>query len=308
MKLILLLLGSLSLALSCNYSKVKTPNAPTDSNANPGGTSITDSQWLTQNLFQARCASCHNGGRQPGGHKFETEKDLLDNVARKTIVAGSPDSSSLYKIIQSGAMPTRGEKATAQELEVLACWITEGAATDSSVCVEKFGLSGTVNPGGNPGGHPGGQPTPTPSPTPTPGPGDDDGGRDDDGDDDHGDDHGDDDHGDDDNGDDDGGDGTGDGGGDGGEVPVVKFSEIQQPIFADRCVGCHNTDAAAKGINLESLPSIQAGGPSLVTCGNAIGSMLYTIVLSDEMPMSSDPLSDDLKLKLKDWINGGCQP
>ena len=423
MKLILTLLGSLSLALSCNYSKVKTPNAPTASNNTPGGASITDSQWLTENLFQARCASCHNSGRQPGGHKFETERDLLNNVATKTIVAGSPDNSSLYKIIESGAMPTRGEKATAQELQVLACWITEGATPGSSACVQKFGLSGsvdpdsnptptptptpTVNPGNNatdsqwltrnlfqarcvschnsgrqPGGHkfeteqdlldniatkkivagspdtsslykiiesgamptrgekataqelqmlacwitegatsassvcikkfgltdtvnPGGNSTPTPTPTPTPDPGDDDGGQDDD-DDQGDDDQGDDDQGDDDQGVDDGGDGTGDGTGDGGEVPVVKFSEIQKPIFEDRCVGCHGAESPAAGVNLETLANIQ--NPAIVKCGDATASQLYKVVASDEMPAFSEALSADLKTKLKDWINGGCQP
>ena len=295
MKTILILLGSMSLVLSCNYSRVKTTAAPPSENQ-PG--SITDSQWLTQNLFQARCASCHNSGRQPGGHKFETEKDLLDNVVRKTIVAGSPSTSSIYTIIESGAMPTRGDKATPTELSVLSCWITEGATADSTTCVQKFGLSGTANPGGNPGsGTPTPIPTstPTPTPSPTPDPGNDDGGGDNNGEDDNG-------------GNDD--DGNGEGGGDGGEVPVVKFSEIQQPILTDRCAGCHGSENPAAHVVLLSLENIKnpTTGPALVQCGNASASLLYTVVASDDMPAFSEALSPDLKLKLKNWIDGGCQP
>jgi mono/diheme cytochrome c family protein len=332
MKFILIILSSLSIITSCNYSKIKKTAAPTTDNPSA---SITDSQWLTENLFQAKCASCHNSGRQPGGYKFETEKDLLDNVVKKSIIAGSPSTSSLYKIIESGAMPPRGDKATATELSVLECWITGGATAESTACVQKFGLSGTAKPGGNPG--------PT---APTTGngngsgsdnggddnsgddnsgddnsgddnSGDDDNGDDNSGDDNSGDDNGSDDNGSDGNGNDDNGDaggtdGTGgtDGGVDGGQTPGMKFSEIQAPIFATSCVACHGAESPAAGVNLESMETIKnpPTGPKLVQCGNADASLLYTIVATDQMPAFSDPLSAELKQKLKSWINDGCQP
>jgi mono/diheme cytochrome c family protein len=322
MKFILIILSSLSLITSCNYSKIKKTAAPTTDNPSA---SITDSQWLTANLFQARCASCHNSGRQPGGYKFETEKDLLDNVVKKSITAGSPSTSSLYKIIESGAMPPRGDKATATELSVLECWITGGMTAESTACVQKFGLSGTAKPGENPGPTAPTTGSGTGSGTGSDNRGDDNSGDDDSGDDDNGDDNsGDDDHGGDDNGIDGNGNGnddsvdaggtggTGgtDGGVDGGQTPGMKFSEIQAPIFTASCVACHGTDSPAAGVNLESMETIKnpPTGPKLVQCGNADASLLYTIVATDQMPAFSDPLSAELKQKLKSWITDGCQP
>ena len=281
-------------ATACNYSKLK-PNE-----ASLGTSAVTlDAEWLAKNMFTVYCSNCHNGGRQPGGFKFETSADLLSASRTGGIKPGSAVDSQIYQAIVSGRMPPGSRKPTPEMVEVLRCWIDAGAAEDSQQCAPK--TSANVEPKVEPGST-GENPKQDPKTTS----GGDDKGRNDNDDDDIKDPDRDKEPDDDDQ-------GAGNpGGGGGGETTPEgpSFAEVDRQIVQASCIACHGSDFPAGDVNLTTLASIisPATGPALVICGQAAESLLNKVITSDTMPMGSDPLSPALKTLMSDWINGGCKP
>jgi mono/diheme cytochrome c family protein len=257
--------------LSCNYSTQKD-KAPVTAQLQSGA---SDVDWLMLNLFQPSCSSCHNSGNRAGGFQFEEAADLLNLVRTGAIIPRDAAGSLIHKVIATGAMPPRGTKPDAATVQVLSCWIDQGASAASSTCTASTAdpmppptptPSPTLTPGPAPTSTPGPAPTstpvPTPTSTPTPAPQP--------------------------------------------EDPAPTFAELFKAVLEPKCIACHNSDFPAGGINLESKSTVLAI-EDLVRCGRGENSRLYKAVDDDEMPLGGPALNSDEKKMLRLWIDGDCR-
>ena len=82
-------------------------------------------------VFQKRCASCHNGGRQSGGLDVTNFTNLMQGGSSGTsIEPGDASGSYLFQLVtheESPEMPPDGNKIPENEIEVLRRWIDLGA-------------------------------------------------------------------------------------------------------------------------------------------------------------------------------------
>src|SRR5579884_478537 len=79
-------------------------------------------------ILKAYCYRCHGqDGALEGGMGYVLDRDKL--IARRKVVPGQPDSSSLLKRVVSGKMPPPGEKPRpgADDVAALRQWIAAGA-------------------------------------------------------------------------------------------------------------------------------------------------------------------------------------
>jgi WD40 repeat protein len=90
---------------------------------------------------------------------------------------------------------------------------------------------------------------------------------------------------------------------------LVSFSEKIAPIFAQRCLACHNARTAKGRFNMESFSGIMKGGESgsVVELGDADGSTLFSMIEDGSMPEDADPLSKEQIALVKQWINTGAK-
>lgn len=88
----------------------------------------------------------------------------------------------------------------------------------------------------------------------------------------------------------------------------VSFSRDVAPIFAQRCVACHNTRSPGGRLNLDSFAALLKGGESgaAVTAHNSAESLLVTMVEDGSMPKDADPLSEAEIAVVKHWIEVGA--
>lgn len=88
----------------------------------------------------------------------------------------------------------------------------------------------------------------------------------------------------------------------------VSFSRHVAPIFAKRCVACHNTRTASGRLNMDSFAALLKGGESgaAVEAHRAEDSLLWTMVDDGSMPKDADPLTKEEAALIKKWINLGA--
>lgn len=88
----------------------------------------------------------------------------------------------------------------------------------------------------------------------------------------------------------------------------VSFSRHVAPIFAKRCVACHNTRSPGGRLNLDSFAALQKGGESgaVVTAHKTADSLLISEVESGSMPKEAEPLQASEIAVLKHWIEVGA--
>jgi len=90
---------------------------------------------------------------------------------------------------------------------------------------------------------------------------------------------------------------------------LVSFSDSIAPIFAKRCLACHNARTAKGRFNLETYASLMKGGES----GPAIDrdtpefSTLLALIEDGSMPKDADPLSAEQIELIRTWIKTGAQ-
>lgn len=80
------------------------------------------------------------------------------------------------------------------------------------------------------------------------------------------------------------------------------------PVLQQRCNACHGENGSA-GLDLRTLESTlkgSSGGP-VIEPGNPAGSLLFEKIFSNEMPIGN-PLSDEEKALVRDWIENGQFP
>jgi len=91
----------------------------------------------------------------------------------------------------------------------------------------------------------------------------------------------------------------------------VTFDDDVKPIFARRCLGCHNAGEMRAGLNLESFGGVLKGGGSgdAVIAGRASASLLYRAVAREDgapqMPLGQAKLPDADIAAIRDWIQQG---
>lgn len=90
---------------------------------------------------------------------------------------------------------------------------------------------------------------------------------------------------------------------------LVSFAKQVAPIFAQRCLACHNARTAKGRLNLESFASLMKGGESgeEVTPGKGDASTLYIMIEDGSMPQDADPLTPEQLALVKKWIDTGAR-
>ncbi|HET6422719.1 MAG TPA: c-type cytochrome domain-containing protein [Planctomycetaceae bacterium] len=88
----------------------------------------------------------------------------------------------------------------------------------------------------------------------------------------------------------------------------VSFAKQVAPVFAQRCVACHNARTAKGRFNLETFANMMKGGesgPSIVP-GKGGDSNLCIEIESGSMPKDADPLTPEQIAVVKKWIDLGA--
>lgn len=92
----------------------------------------------------------------------------------------------------------------------------------------------------------------------------------------------------------------------------ITFDKHVLPIFESKCVGCHNPDIEAGGLDLSSYDKTMAGGSSgeVIAVGSAESSKLYRQMNHSErpfMPPESPKMSAKKLGIIKQWIESGAR-
>jgi mono/diheme cytochrome c family protein len=136
-------------------------DAQTDSLASDWSAESVDPQLQANALkiLQTNCTSCHGNGSGSGG--VHTLTDVNHLISSGLIVPNDPDSSLLFRVVESGQMPPGSPLANA-DVETLRAWISGASSSNPPPVV--------VNPTPTPAPTVAPTPTPTPRPTSTPTP------------------------------------------------------------------------------------------------------------------------------------------
>jgi len=90
---------------------------------------------------------------------------------------------------------------------------------------------------------------------------------------------------------------------------LVSFAKQVAPIFAQRCVACHNARTAKGRLNMETYANLMKGGESgdTVIAHKPNDSMLQMEIDSGSMPKEADPLTPEQLALVKKWIETGAK-
>ncbi|NJL75373.1 MAG: hypothetical protein HC892_10400 [Saprospiraceae bacterium] len=93
---------------------------------------------------------------------------------------------------------------------------------------------------------------------------------------------------------------------------VKVYANLIEPIFAIKCMQCHNNEVQRGGLNMASAELLQEGGDNgpVLTSGNALESELYKrVVLPNDhpkyMPLKGTPMTYQEIRLMEWWINAG---
>lgn len=86
-----------------------------------------------EELFEARCAGCHDNGNANGGLGNITNLAAL--AGARAVVVGDAVASELYRRLEGGVMPPGGPAVAGDDLDAVRRWIDEcaGGTTDASL-------------------------------------------------------------------------------------------------------------------------------------------------------------------------------
>jgi WD40 repeat protein/mono/diheme cytochrome c family protein len=90
---------------------------------------------------------------------------------------------------------------------------------------------------------------------------------------------------------------------------LVSFAKSVAPIFAQRCVACHNARTAKGRLNMETYANLMKGGESgeVVLAHKSADSNLQMQIEAGEMPKDADPLTPEQQAVVKKWIDTGAR-
>jgi uncharacterized membrane protein len=84
-----------------------------------------------QEIFDARCTSCHGAQNPPEGLSLTSYDSVMKGGEHGAVVkAGAPADSLLVKMIRGTdgkRMPPKGDPLTAEQIETIEHWIADGA-------------------------------------------------------------------------------------------------------------------------------------------------------------------------------------
>src|SRR5262249_45781432 len=91
---------------------------------------------------------------------------------------------------------------------------------------------------------------------------------------------------------------------------LVTWAEVE-PIFGERCAGCHDADSRKGGLDLSSFAAARQGGGSgkSIVPGQPDQSRLYRMIAQQErpfMPKDAEPLAQAPGQKIRAWIEHGA--
>jgi hypothetical protein len=86
------------------------------------------------------------------------------------------------------------------------------------------------------------------------------------------------------------------------------FTTKIAPLLVERCFECHDTSTRKGKLDLSRKTDAFAGSSSgeVLVPGNSKESYLYESILSNEMPEDREPLTDEEKQWVKEWIDDGA--
>ena len=271
----------LALLVSCSYYESKVPAQDEGSILLKPDQVTPDCHVIEARILRPKCGSCHTGSTPHGGIDFSADESLHALMDHDMIVPHEPTQSLLWQVIDDGQMPPRrAPQLTADEKEMIACWIRNGARFDSTGCANLNAEEREPQPSpsvkptepiGNPTSTPTHVPTSQPQPQPTP-----------------------------------------------TVIPTQQPSPtpekadvawLQENLFANSCALCHSGPRAKAGVKLDSVEALLAlAGKQLLVPFNAAGSTVVNLIKNQEMPPPSTeeaPSAESLAM-LECWINNGA--
>lgn len=79
-------------------------------------------------IFSASCNTCHGGDQTKAGLDLTTYTSLMAGSMQGAVIfPGSPSQSVLVQQVVDGEMPKRGDKLTAEQIQVISDWVAAGA-------------------------------------------------------------------------------------------------------------------------------------------------------------------------------------
>ena len=87
-----------------------------------------------------------------------------------------------------------------------------------------------------------------------------------------------------------------------------SFEDRVQPLLQARCGGCHNAKVKQGGLSVATRDDLLIGGKTgaVLVPGNAVDSLLLSMVNTGKMPLGGQPLSPEEILLLRRWIEAGA--
>ena len=93
-----------------------------------------DYNTIIQPIFNASCTSCHGGA---GGLNLSSYENVMaGGNSGAAVIPFDHASSLLWLNVNSGYMPPGGSDLTAEEVELIADWIDEGAVSEAEYQME----------------------------------------------------------------------------------------------------------------------------------------------------------------------------
>jgi hypothetical protein len=91
---------------------------------------------------------------------------------------------------------------------------------------------------------------------------------------------------------------------------LVTWADVE-PIFGERCAGCHDADSRKGGLDLSSFAAARQGGGSgkSIVPGQPDQSRLYRMIAQQErpfMPRDAEPLAQAQVQRIRAWIEHGA--
>jgi hypothetical protein len=120
-------------AIAPAATATKAGAAPTTAAAAPTKPAASSSVTFSKNigpLLQKNCTRCHGGSNPRAGLSLDSYTNVLKGSGRPVIAPGNPDSSVLYGLVKSGAMPYGGPKLADADIQMIFDWIKAGAANN----------------------------------------------------------------------------------------------------------------------------------------------------------------------------------
>ena len=92
--------------------------------------------------------------------------------------------------------------------------------------------------------------------------------------------------------------------------PAPVFARDVRPLFERRCIRCHGQDEDFQGgLDLRNLCTIRVGGRSgpAVVAGEPEDSLLFQMIVTDEMPAEGKKLTLRERDRVRHWIASGAK-